>query len=88
MADLPLRTSTGVFITDDALPDVSGWERVGKARQCHRAMYIGAVTGWESTVRGVSAGAVAFIMCKPLRVAELLARLARPGAVPDTGRTQ
>lgn len=81
-------TSFDVLITDVGLPDGSGWELVGEARQSYPAMHIGVVTGWEPTVRGVGAGAADFIMRKPLRAAELLASLARLGALPDSGSTQ
>lgn len=80
-------TSYDVLITDVGLPDGSGWELVGEARLSHPAMHIGVVTGWEPTVRGAGAGAADFIMRKPLRAAELLASLARLGALPDSGRT-
>jgi PAS domain S-box-containing protein len=81
-------TSYDVLITDVGLPDGSGWELVGEARQSHPAMHIGVVTGWEPTVHGAGAGAADFIMRKPLRAAELLASLARLGALPDSGPTQ
>jgi len=80
-------TSYDVLITDVGLPDGSGWELVGDARRSHPAMHIGVVTGWEPTVHGAGAGAADFIMRKPLRAAELLASLARLGALPDSGRT-
>lgn len=80
-------TSYDVLITDVGLPDGSGWELVAEARQCHPAMHIGVVTGWEPTIHGVGAGAADFIMRKPLRAAELLASLARLGALPDSGPT-
>jgi signal transduction histidine kinase len=79
--------SYDVLITDVGLPDGSGWELVGEARHSHPALHIGVVTGWEPTVHGAGAGAADFIMRKPLRAAELLASLARLGALPDSGRT-
>jgi DNA-binding response OmpR family regulator len=81
-------TSYDVLLTDLGLPDGSGWELVGEARQSHPTTHIGVVTGWEPTVHGAGAGAADFTMRKPLRAAELLASLARLGALPDSGPTQ
>ncbi len=71
-----------LLLTDIGLPDGSGWELVALTRERHPVMRIGVVTGWEPTVRRTGAVAADFILRKPLRTQEVLARLARPLASP------
>jgi signal transduction histidine kinase/CheY-like chemotaxis protein len=65
-----------VLLTDIGLPDGSGWKLVSFTRAHWPAMRIGVVTGWEPTVVDDDTDGADFILRKPLRAVELLARVA------------
>jgi signal transduction histidine kinase len=63
-----------VLVTDIGLPDGSGWDLVARAHERWPAIVLGVVTGWEPAVPFGTA--CDFTMRKPVRPAELLARVA------------
>ena len=66
-----------VVVTDIGLPDGNGWQLIARVRARWPDMRFGVVTGWESAP---PAGAVPdFTLRKPVRPAELLARVGSSG---------
>jgi CheY-like chemotaxis protein len=64
-----------VLVTDIGLSDGSGWELIAAVRERWPSIRIGIVTGWEPG--GAGAGADGdFILRKPVRTSELLAKVA------------
>ncbi|MEO7085996.1 MAG: ATP-binding protein [Gemmatimonadaceae bacterium] len=63
-----------VLVTDIGFSDGSGWELITFARERWPAMRVGVVTGWEArSGAGVEGD---FILRKPVRTSELLAKVA------------
>jgi DNA-binding response OmpR family regulator len=76
-----LEQSTGnyeVLVTDIGLSDGSGWELVAAVRERWPSIRIGIVTGWEPSGTGPGADGD-FILRKPVRTSELLAKVAAEG---------
>ncbi|MCU0646796.1 MAG: ATP-binding protein [Gemmatimonadaceae bacterium] len=67
-----------VLITDLGLPDGSGWELIGLARDRFPSMRRLVVTGWEPRV--ADAAAAHLVLRKPVAAADLLAALHAPDA--------
>ena len=63
-----------VLLTDIGLPDGSGWDLVGFARERRPALRIGVVTGWEP--RNERDPACDFTLRKPVSAADLLGQIA------------
>ncbi|HKO15171.1 MAG TPA: ATP-binding protein, partial [Gemmatimonadaceae bacterium] len=63
-----------VLVTDIGLPDGSGWDLIGVARERWPSLRIGVVTGWEPRAGAGTDGD--FILRKPVRTSELLAQVA------------
>lgn len=66
-----------VLVTDIGLPDGSGWDLVGYARDRRARLRIGVVTGWEP--RNEQDPACDFILRKPIGARDLLAEIAGGG---------
>jgi len=62
-----------VIVTDIGLPDGSGWELASQVRGRWPSIRLGVVTGWEPEMP--DGAACDFAMRKPVRPAELLARI-------------
>jgi PAS domain S-box-containing protein len=65
-----------VLVTDIGLPDGSGWDLVGFARERRPSLRIGVVTGWEP--RNEQDPACDFTLRKPVGAADLLSEIAGP----------
>ncbi|HEX3866429.1 MAG TPA: ATP-binding protein, partial [Gemmatimonadaceae bacterium] len=63
-----------VLVTDIGFSDGTGWELVSFARRRCPSIRVGVVTGWEA--RGGDAVDSDFILRKPVRTSELLAKVA------------
>ncbi len=63
-----------VLVTDIGFADGTGWDLITLAREHWPAMRVGVVTGWEA--RGRTGDIGDFILRKPVRTSELLARVA------------
>jgi CheY-like chemotaxis protein len=63
-----------VLVTDLGFSDGTGWDLITFARERWPAMRVGVVTGWEA--RGGSNVDGDFILRKPVRTSELLAKVA------------
>ena len=66
-----------VLVTDIGLSDGSGWDLIAFARERWPSLRIGVVTGWEPKPGAGTEGD--FILRKPVRTSELLARVAGEG---------
>ncbi len=63
-----------VLVTDIGLSDGSGWDLIAVARKRWPTLRIGVVTGWEPRAGAASDGD--FVLRKPVRTSELLAKVA------------
>lgn len=65
-----------LLLTDVTLPDGLGWDLAAQAHKQWPRLRIGVVTGWDASDDEAKPEAVEFVLQKPLRGAELLARVA------------